>query len=66
MPAWTVPVLVIDPPKNPEALTDLVPLGHAANHVARPHCAAVEASGSSQRDGSFARVLADIFFLTLL
>jgi uncharacterized protein (DUF2384 family) len=26
MPAWTVPVLEINPPKNPEALTDLVPL----------------------------------------
>ena len=26
MPAWTVPLLEIDPPKHPEALTDLVPL----------------------------------------
>jgi uncharacterized protein (DUF2384 family) len=26
MPAWTLPVLQIDPPKNPGALTDIVPL----------------------------------------
>ncbi len=26
MPVWTVPLLEIDPPKHPEALTDLVPL----------------------------------------
>jgi uncharacterized protein (DUF2384 family) len=26
MPVWTVPFLEIDPPKRPEALTDLVPL----------------------------------------
>jgi uncharacterized protein (DUF2384 family) len=26
MPSWNVPVLEINPPKHPEALTDLVPL----------------------------------------
>jgi len=26
MPTWTVPVLQIDPPKNPRALADVIPL----------------------------------------